>query len=160
MKRILCLLLVLVLLMALLPGCSRKIDNTGYSPTGDAILMEGEEPTEAEEEEDAQNLVLAYYPDRSLNPIFGSDYTNRVLMSLMYQGLGGSGYHLPRHGKKPAWVYLRAVARLYLYGTFHGKSSLQSSIGQIYDLILYFTASAFPWQGSVAMGFLPYIAVF
>ena len=87
MKRILCLLLVLVLLMALLPGCSRSIDNSGYVPTGDAILMEGEEPTEAEEEEDAQNLVLAYYPDRSLNPVFGSDYTNRVLMSLMYQGL-------------------------------------------------------------------------
>ena len=87
MKKILCFFLALTLLAALLPGCSRKIDNTGYSPTGDAILMEGEEPTEAEEEEDAQNLVLAYYPDRSLNPIFGSDYTNRVLMSLMYQGL-------------------------------------------------------------------------
>ena len=87
MKRILCLLLALTMLMALLSGCSRRIDNSGYVPTGDAILMEGEEPTEAEEEEDAQNLVLAYYPDRSLNPIFGSDYTNRVLMSLMYQGL-------------------------------------------------------------------------
>ena len=87
MKRALCLLLALPLLAALLSGCSRSIDNSGYIPTGDAILMEGEEPTEAEEEEDAQNLVLAYYPDRSLNPIFGSDYTNRVLMSLMYQGL-------------------------------------------------------------------------
>ena len=87
MKRIVCLLLTLGLLLTLLSGCSRNIDNSGYTPTGDAILMEGEEPTEAEEEEDAQNLVLAYYPDRSLNPIFGSDYTNRVLMSLMYQGL-------------------------------------------------------------------------
>ena len=86
MKRIVCFLLALALLAAL-PGCSRKIDNTGYTPTGDAILMEGEEPTEAEEEENAQNMVLAYYPDRSLNPVFGSDYTNRVLMSLMYQGL-------------------------------------------------------------------------
>ena len=81
MKRIVCLLLTL------LSGCSRNIDNSGYTPTGNAILMEGEEPTEAEEEENAQNLVLAYYPDRSLNPVFGSDYTNRVLMSLMYQGL-------------------------------------------------------------------------
>ena len=87
MKRIVCLLLTLGLLLTLLSGCSRNIDNSGYTPTGDAILMEGEEPTEAKEEEDAQNLVLAYYPDRSLNPIFGSDYTNRVLMSLMYQGL-------------------------------------------------------------------------
>ena len=87
MKRVVCFLLALTLLASVLPGCSRKIDNSGYQATGDAILMEGEEPTEAEEEEDSQNLVLAYYPDRSLNPIFGSDYTNRVLMSLMYQGL-------------------------------------------------------------------------
>ena len=87
MKKILSLLLVLAMVAALLPGCARSLDNSGYQPTGDAILMEDEEPTEAEEAEDAQNLILAYYPDRSLNPIFGSDYTNRVLMSLMYQGL-------------------------------------------------------------------------
>ena len=87
MKRAICFFLAIALLAALLPGCSREIDNSGYVATGDAILMEGEEPTEAEEEEDVQNLVLAYYPDRSLNPVFGSDYTNRVLMSLMYQGL-------------------------------------------------------------------------
>ena len=87
MKRAICFFLAITLLAALLPGCSREIDNSGYVATGDAILMEGEEPTEAEEEEDVQNLVLAYYPDRSLNPVFGSDYTNRVLMSLMYQGL-------------------------------------------------------------------------
>ena len=74
MKKTVCLLLALALLAALLPGCSRNIDNSAYVATGDAILMEGEEPTEAIEEEDAQNLVLAYYPDRSLNPIFGSDY--------------------------------------------------------------------------------------
>ena len=49
--------------------------------------MEGEEPEEIIENEDAQELTLAYYPDRSLNPIFGSDYTNRILMSLMYQPL-------------------------------------------------------------------------
>ena len=87
MKRAICFFLAIALLAALLPGCSREIDNSGYVATGDAILMEGEEPTEAEEEEENQNLVLAYYPDRSLNPVFGSDYTNRVLMSLMYQGL-------------------------------------------------------------------------
>ena len=123
-------------------------------------LQKGEEPEEETIAPDSQDLTLAYYPDRSMNPLYGSDYTNRVVMSLMYQGLGGCGYHLPRHRKKPAWVYLRAVARLYLYGIFHGKSSLQSSIGQIFDLILYFTAAAFPWQGSVAVGFLPYMAVF
>lgn len=89
MKRLICLLLVLSMLATLM-GCSRKIDNSGYVPTGNAILMDGEEPTEAEETEEAQNLVLAYYPDRKLNPLIGSDYTNRVLMSLMYQGLFAS----------------------------------------------------------------------
>ena len=106
MKRTICFFLAITLLAALLPGCSREIDNSGYVATGDAILMEGEEPTEAEEEEEAQNLVLAYYPDRSLNPVFGSDYTNRVLISLrQLQGLGqqpeldllsGGGRHLLR----------------------------------------------------------------
>ena len=56
--------------------------------TGDAILMEGQEPEDImPEEEDTQELTLAWYPELSMNPLFGSDYTNRVLMSLMYQGL-------------------------------------------------------------------------
>ncbi len=78
----------LLALMLLLTGCGRKIDNSAYVPTGDAILMEGQEPEDIlPEEEDTQELRLAYYPDRMLNPVLGSDYTNRVLMSLMYQGL-------------------------------------------------------------------------
>ena len=52
MKRILCLLLALTMLMALLSGRSRRIDNSGYVATGDAILGEDEEATEAEEEEE------------------------------------------------------------------------------------------------------------
>lgn len=87
MKKFLSLLLVLSMLLPVLSGCANDIDNSAYVATGDAILMEGEEPEDVLAEEDAQELTLAYYPDRSLNPIFGSDYTNRVLMSLMYQGL-------------------------------------------------------------------------
>ena len=76
------------MLLPVLSGCANEIDNSGYVATGDAILMEDEEPEDImEEEEDTQELNLAYYPDRSLNPLFGSDYTNRILMSLMYQGL-------------------------------------------------------------------------
>lgn len=87
MRRFFAALLALATLLAL-TGCSRKIDNSGYVATGDAILMEGQEPEDImPEEEDTQELVLAYYPTRKLNPLFGSDYTNRVLMSLMYQGL-------------------------------------------------------------------------
>lgn len=87
MKKRASLLLVLALVLALC-GCGTKIDNSGYVATGDAILMEGQEPEDImPEEENTQELTLAYYPDRSLNPLFGSDYTNRVLMSLMYQPL-------------------------------------------------------------------------
>lgn len=80
---------LLILAMALpLTGCGNKIDNSGYVPTGDAILMEGQDPEDIlPQEEEPQELTLAYYPDHSLNPLFGSDYTNRILMSLMYQPL-------------------------------------------------------------------------
>lgn len=88
MKKLLSILLVLAMTLGLFSGCANEIDNSGYTPTGDAILMEGQEPEDIlPEEEDTQQLTLAYYPGRSLNPLFGSDYTNRVLMSLMYQGL-------------------------------------------------------------------------
>ena len=87
MKKILSFLLTLSLVLGLFSGCGRKIDNSAYEATGDAILMEGEEPEDIVVEEEAQELTLAYYPDRKLNPLFGSDYTNRILMSLMYQPL-------------------------------------------------------------------------
>ena len=88
MKKLTAMLLVLAMALTAFSGCSNAIDNSGYVPTGDAILLEGMEPEDLMvEEEPDQELTLAYYPNRSLNPIFGSDYTNRVLMSLMYQGL-------------------------------------------------------------------------
>ncbi len=88
MKKIISLLLSLAMLACLLPGCGRKMDNSAYVPTGDALVMEGQDPEEVQPEEEApQELYLAYYPERSLNPLYGSDYTNRILMSLMYQPL-------------------------------------------------------------------------
>jgi len=88
MKKAIALLLAVLTFTGLFSGCGREIDNSGYVATGDAILMEGQDPEDImPEEEDTQELTLAYYPDRKLNPLFGSDYTNRVLMSLMYQGL-------------------------------------------------------------------------
>lgn len=88
MKKKLCLLLIIAMILPIFSGCAKTIDNSGYIPTGDAIVMEGQDPEDImPTEEDTQELVLAYYPTKSLNPVFGSDYTNRVLMSLMYQGL-------------------------------------------------------------------------
>ena len=87
MKKIIALLLALSLVCSLLTGCARE-EEEAYVPTGNALVMEGEEPNDflVKEEED-QEFSLAYYPDRSLNPLVGYNQTNRVLFSLMYQGL-------------------------------------------------------------------------
>ena len=86
MKKLLCLLLALLLGAGVFSGCSS--DSEPYVPTGNALVYEGQEvlptqPTEAEN----QDLVLAYYPDRPLNPYKTADFTNRTLFSLIYQGL-------------------------------------------------------------------------
>ena len=73
MKKITALLLLLAMTLGLFSGCGGSIDNSGYIPTGDAIIGEDEDPPEETIDEDSQELVLAYYPNRSLNPLFGSD---------------------------------------------------------------------------------------
>ena len=70
MKKTISLLLILVMLPGLFAGCANKTDNSAYVPTGDAILLEGQEPEDImPEEEEDQALYLAYYPDRSINPL-------------------------------------------------------------------------------------------
>ena len=87
MKRLLALLLVFASLTALVSGCARSEEQGTYTPTGDAILMEDDpDPTEEDTLAD-QTMILAYYPNRSMNPIIGMNFSNRVLFSLMYQGL-------------------------------------------------------------------------
>lgn len=80
MKRVIGLLLALTLLLC---GC-RTAENP-YIPTGDA-LGEGEIQAPTEEKTE-KTLSLAYYPERSLNPFTCTDATNRVVLSLIYQGL-------------------------------------------------------------------------
>ena len=83
MKRISALCLTICLLCALFAGCATE--EAPYIPTGNALdsnTLATTPPDKAELE-----LTLIYYPDRSLNPYTATDYTNRVLMSLMYQGL-------------------------------------------------------------------------
>lgn len=86
MKRFLSVFLIAAMLCGLLSGCSSTGDE--YVPTGDAILMEGEEPEDLSlQDEELQSLTLTYFPDRSMNPLVGVNITNRVLFSLIYQGL-------------------------------------------------------------------------
>ena len=88
MKRILALLLCICLSLSLLAGCGGDSDEP-YVPTGDALVMEGQDPDSVgpQKEEEPQEFSLAYYPDRDMNPLTSNDFTNRVLFSLIYQGL-------------------------------------------------------------------------
>lgn len=84
MKKILALLLCAALL--LLSGCSGE---EAYIPTGGGLAPEEETtaPTQDPSALPGQSLTLMYYPDRSMNPYESTDYTNRALFSLIYQGL-------------------------------------------------------------------------
>lgn len=85
MKRVFCLSLSLVLL--LLCGCSGA--DKPYTPTGDALVAEdyqGQAPT-APQQDTQESLVLTYYPNITMNPYQCTDFTNRTLFSLLYQGL-------------------------------------------------------------------------
>ncbi len=87
MKKILPLILCLALLLGCLPGCAAE--DTPYTPTGDALEPEDADltATKAQESAEPQELTLCYYAERELNPFRSTDFTNRVLFSLIYQGL-------------------------------------------------------------------------
>ena len=85
MKKIIALILCLSICCGLL-GC--VAEDREYVPSGGQLLMDTpgveEDPTEVQEE---QELTMIYYSGRSVNPFNASDYTNRTLFSLVYQGL-------------------------------------------------------------------------
>ena len=87
MKKITALALILALACGLVAGCGSKSDEP-YVATGDALYVDGQDLDEyLGEEEVVQELSLAYYPDRSMNPLIGNNICNRTLFSLIYQGL-------------------------------------------------------------------------
>jgi len=88
MNRIVCLALIAALLLCLLPGC--QTEEGPYVPTGNGLTWDEEaspEATQPQEDAPEMNLVLMYYPDVTMNPYACTDYTNRTLFSLIYQGL-------------------------------------------------------------------------
>ena len=82
MKKTFTLILCFLLTVSLF-GCSAEGD---YVPTGNALYQEGQQETEPEDAT-GKYLVLSYYPEVSLNPYTCNNYTNRVLFTLIYQGL-------------------------------------------------------------------------
>lgn len=86
MKRILCLLLCVCLILPVFAGCEN--DKGSYTPTGDGLTGEdGVTPMAPSGENDPQSLSLIYYVDKSMNPYTCTDFTNRALFSLLYQSL-------------------------------------------------------------------------
>lgn len=83
MKRIVSALLCAVMLLGLL-GC--HAEEVPYVATGDA-LSNGEETVPTGSPVTEQPMSLAYFPDRSLNPLQSSNQTNRMIFDLVYQGL-------------------------------------------------------------------------
>ena len=86
MKKWISALLALGLICSCLTGCGSQ-EEEPYVPTGDAILLEGQNPEDLIVQEEAPPITLAYNPEMSMNPLIGHSRNNRVLFSLMYQGL-------------------------------------------------------------------------
>ena len=87
MNRILALLLCFVLLAGMLVGCAPAHAPEAYEPTGDALTTDEEETPAYNAGDQEQSLSLAFYADQTLNPLEATDFTNKVLINLMYQGL-------------------------------------------------------------------------
>ncbi len=82
MKKLLCLIAVLAMVVSLLAGCGKEKE---YEPTGDG-LGDTDALSSSQGKED-QALTLIYYRNKTLNPLRCDDYTNRTVISLLYQGL-------------------------------------------------------------------------
>lgn len=89
MKKITALLLCIWLVSGLLAGCAQE--RQAHIPTGNGLTWDEEETAPAvstqAEETTQQNIIMAYYPNLSMNPYACMDYTNRALFSLIYQSL-------------------------------------------------------------------------
>ena len=85
MKRLLALLLCLCIALC---GCAGQSGQ--YVPTGDGLSYDEDytgPQNKPQTEEKVQELSLPYYAERSLNPYLCEDFTNRALLTLMYQSL-------------------------------------------------------------------------
>lgn len=83
MKSFLAMMLILATVLCLLAGCNA--DSDVYVPTGDGLGGVDEPPSDTRPAD--QTLCLTYYREKTMNPLFCDDYTNKALFSLLYQGL-------------------------------------------------------------------------
>ena len=87
MKKFLAILLCLAMLASLISGCTAAGAPGAYTPVGDELTEEEKTQTDEDSGEKVQSFSLGYYPESSMNPLSADDFTNRVVLSLLYQGL-------------------------------------------------------------------------
>jgi len=84
MKQLFSIILCLCLLLSL-AGCG--YDYSNYVPNGGGLAGDGEQsPTEPGKNDD-KIISLTFYKGKGLNPYLCTDFTNRAIMPLLYQGL-------------------------------------------------------------------------
>ena len=89
MRKILCVLLALCACVSALAGCSIETGDP-FVPSGDGLTWDDGHIGAATDETQApsmQELTLTYFPEKTMNPYFSTDFTNNALFSLLYQGL-------------------------------------------------------------------------
>ena len=82
MKRVLSIWLAVCLFLSL-AACG--YDYSGYIPNGGGLANDSTTPTQPGNQD--QVITMTYYKELGLNPYLCTNSTNRVLMSLLYQGL-------------------------------------------------------------------------
>ncbi len=84
MKKLFALMLALCLVLT---GCAAPA--APHEPTGDGLSYDDDYtgPQHTQSADENQKLSLAYYKNRTLNPYACTDFTNRTLLSLLYQSL-------------------------------------------------------------------------
>lgn len=83
MKKILLVAFCILISAFLLCACGKSQDP--YVPTGDGLGAEAVPPSATEPQD--QSLTLTYYREGTLNPLYCSDFTNKTILPLLYQGL-------------------------------------------------------------------------
>ena len=120
--------IALFLCALLLAGCASE---KPYVPTGDGLTWDedytGPVYTQPQQEGE-QTLSLTYYPDRSMNPYLCTDFTNRALFSLIYQGL----FIVDRsYSVEPMLCSQYSMSEDMLTYTFHLDTSATFSDGSV-----------------------------
>lgn len=139
MKKIICLLLCMGMLLTA-AACGKE-DKGPYVPTGDGLTWDDDVIVQETQPVKEQELVLVYYPEKPMNPLQCTDYTNRVIFSLIYQGLFAAD---SEYNVEPILVDKYRVSDDLKYWTFYLDERATFSDGTkvtLQDVLATYTAA-------------------